>query len=112
MVVRLAVVLALLVAFISTPFAQSSEKPMRAAGRVEAVAQDSLTIVVGGDKMTLTVDDATKVIGKGLDPKAKESSGKAALQLIKPSDSVVVKYLDEGGKRRATEINVRLISKP
>ena len=112
MVVRVAIVFALLLAFTSAPFAQSSKKPMRAAGRVEAVAQDSITILVGGDKLTLVVDDATKVSGKGLDSKAKASTGKGLTDMIKSSDSVVVKYVDaDGGKLRATEIIVRQITK-
>lgn len=112
MIVRLAIIFALFVSFTSTSFAQSSKRPMRAAGRVEAVAQDSITILVGGDKMTLVVNDATKVTGRGLEAKAKTSNGKGLTDLIKPSDSVVVKYVDaEDGKLRATEIHVRLISK-
>jgi hypothetical protein len=117
MVVRFALTFVLFLAFTSTPFAQSSSKPLRAAGRVEAVTQDSVTILVGAEKMTLAVDNATKITGKGLDGNAKPSKGdgnaSAITDLVKTSDSVVVKYVDAGGgKLRATEINVRLISKP
>lgn len=116
MTIRLAIGVALLFCFTSTAFAQPSMRSMAAAGRVEAVAQDSITILVGADKMTLVVDGATKVTGKGLGTKTRnmKAEGRSApiTDLVKPSDLVVVKYVDAGeGRLRATEINVRLVKK-
>ena len=116
MKIRLAIALALLFCFVGTTVAQPSKKPMRAAGRVDTVTQDSITILAGGDKMMLGVDNATKVIGRGLGTKTRtmkaEGRSPTITELIKPSDSVVVTYVDAGeGKVRATEINVRLTTK-
>lgn len=114
---HVAIGLTLFVCFATTMVAQPSKKSMRGAGRVEAVTQDSITIVTGGkDKMTMVVDGATKVIGRGLGTKTRtiKAEGRSATisELVKPSDSVVVTYVDAGeGKLRATEINVRLITK-
>lgn len=117
MKIHLAIALALLFCVAGTSIAQSSKKPMWAAGRVDAVTQDSLTIVTGGkDKMTLVVDTSTKVIGRGLGTKTRavkaEGRSTTIADLVKPSDSVVVTYVDSGeGKLRATQVNVRLITK-
>lgn len=114
---HLAAGLALLLCLASTTVAQPSKKFMRAAGRVDAVTQDSIAILAGGkDKMTFVVDGVTKVIGRGLGTKTRtiKAEGRSATipELVKPSDSVVVSYVDAGdGKLRATEINVRLIAK-
>lgn len=117
MKVHVAIGLTLFVCFATTMVAQPSKKSMRAAGRVDAIAQDSITIVTGGrDKMTIVVDGATKVIGRGLGTKSRtiKADGRSTTiaELVKPSDNVVVTYVDAGeGKLRATEINVRLIEK-
>ena len=117
MKVHLAIALAMVVFAAGTTLAEQSKKSLRAAGRVDAVTQDSITIVIGGrDKMTFVVDDATKVIGRGLGTKTQaiKAEGRSATipDLVKPSDNVVVAYVEEGGgKLRATEINVRLVTK-
>lgn len=115
---HVAIAVTLLVCLASTVLAQTSKKSMRAAGRVDAVTQDSITILAGGDKMTLLVDNATKVVGERAEYEDTKHEGKAEgrspaiTELVKPSDSVVVTYVDGGeGKQRATEINVRLITK-
>ena len=98
----------------STASGQASKKPLRAAGRVDAVTQDSITIVLPGDgKITLAVDKTTKLTGRGLNTKSNAtSSGSTSVDgLVKPSDSVVVTYSDTGGKLHATEIHVRRITK-
>ena len=108
---------ALLVCLATTLFAQPSKKTVRAAGRVDAVAADSITILLAGtEKMTLVVDSQTKVIGRGLGTKARaikaEGRSSTITDLVKASDSVVVTYVDDGGgKLRATEVNVRLVTK-
>jgi hypothetical protein len=114
--IHLAFVPALLLSFASLTLAQSSTKPMRAAGRVDAVTQESLTIVAGSEKITVVVNGDTKLVGKGLGTKTKnmkgEGQGPVLSDLVKPADSVVVTYVDGGGgKLRATEVNVRAASK-
>lgn len=116
MKIRVGFALAVVFCLATTMVAQQSKKPMRAAGRVSAVTQDSITIEVAPDKMTLAVDSATKIVGKGLGTKTQTMKAKglstAITDLVKSSDIVVVTYVDAGeGKLRATEINVRLITK-
>jgi hypothetical protein len=116
MKMHLAVGLVFLFCFASVTSAQPSKKSLRAAGRVDAFTQDSITIIAGGDKMTLAVDSATKVIGKGLGTKTQkaktEGRSPTITDLVNPSDNVVATYVDAGGgKLRATEINVRLAAK-
>lgn len=116
MKMHLAVGLVFLFCFASVTGAQPSKKSLRAAGRVDAVTQDSITIVAGGEKMTLAVDSATKVIGRGLGTKTQKAKAEGRsptiTELVNPSDNVVATYVDAGeGKLRATEINVRLVAK-
>ena len=117
MKIHLTIALLLVFCYSSATVAQQSTKPMRAAGRVDSVTQDSLTIVAGNqDKMSFVIDSATKVIGRGLGTKTRtlKAEGKAPtiVELVKPSDSVVVTYVDAGaGKLRASEVNVRLVAK-
>ena len=66
--------------------------------------------------MTLTVDRDTQVVGKGLGTKTRalkeEGRSPAINDLVNPSDSVVVTYVDAGaGQLRATEVNVRQTAK-
>ena len=116
MKIRVAFVMTVVFCLATTMVAQQSKKPMRAAGRVSTVTQDSITIEMAADKMTFAVDNATKVVGKGLGTKTQTMKTKglttAITDLVKPSDSVVVTYVDSGeGKLRATEIHVRAITK-
>ena len=114
---RLAMSLIVLLCMASPAFAQASKKPQRAAGRVDGVTQESITIVLAGsEKMTLAVDRDTQVVGKGLGTKtrAMKEDGKspAINDLVNASDSVVVTYVESGaGQRRATEVNVRQTAK-
>lgn len=112
MTIRLIASLTLCVCLASTALAQSSKKPLRAAGRIDAVSQGSITIVLPGDnKITLVVDNTTKLTGRGLGTRANMTAEghPASLEgLVKPSDSVVVTYSEPGGgKLHATEIHVR-----
>jgi hypothetical protein len=116
MKIRVAFALAVVICLATTMVAQQSKKPMRAAGRVSAVTQDSITIQIAPDKMTVAVDSATKVVGKGLGTKSQTMKTKGAptavTDLVKPSDHVIVTYVDAGeGKLRATEIHVRAVTK-
>ena len=110
---RIIVTLAFCALIASTAGAQSAKKPLRAAGQVEAVSQESLTILLPGDtKITLVVDKDTKLSGRGLDGRTHGTQNPATIDsLVKKSDSVVVTYSDAGGTLRATEVNVRLVVK-
>jgi hypothetical protein len=113
--IRLALGLIVLLSFAGSTFAQSSNKPLRAAGRVDAVTRESLTLVAGSEKITVLVDRDTKVVGRGLGTKTRtmkaEGGAPSLADLVKPSDSVVVTYVESDGKLRATEVNVRATNK-
>ena len=114
---RVAISLFALLCMAGPGLAQDSKKPQRAAGRVEGVTQESITIVLGGsEKLALAVDRDTRVVGKGLGTKTRQlkEQGKppAIDDLVSPSDSVVVTYVDAGaGQLKATEVNVRQTAK-
>jgi hypothetical protein len=113
MSIRIIVALAFCALIASTADAQNTKKELRAAGQVETVSKESLTIVVAGDtKITLAVDKETKLSGPGLGEKTNGTQGSASLDtLVKPSASVVVTYSDVDGKLRATEVHVRQVTK-
>ena len=114
---RFAVGLTLLLCFGATTFAQTSQKPLRAAGTIDAVTQESVTILLAGtERLTVGIDATTKVIGKGLSSRTREmkTAGRSPsiVDLVKPSDHVVVTYMDGGsGQLRAQQINVRSAGK-
>ena len=113
MSIRIVVTLAFCALIASTASAQNTKKELRAAGQVEAVSKESLTVVLPGDtKITLAVDKDTKLSGRGLEGRTNGTPSPASFDtLVKKSDSVVVTYSDAGGTRRATEVNVRLVVK-
>jgi hypothetical protein len=114
--IRFVLGLILVLSISSSTFAQD-RKALRAAGLVDTVAQNTLTVALpGAQKISVAVDENTKVVGKGLGTKTRnmKDDGKAPAiaDLVKASDNVVVTYVDEGGgKLRATEINVRQSAK-
>lgn len=100
------------VCLIATAQAQSSGKPARAAGRVNAVSQDSLTVALPGDiKLVVKVDATTKLTGRGVEARGGAGSREArkpVTDLVKTDDNVVVTYVGATeAERVATEIHVR-----
>lgn len=69
MMMRFAVVAAVIVCFAGSVPAEQSKKTLRSTGRVVAVAPDSITIKPGNDNLTFAVDSSTKVVGKGVGTK-------------------------------------------
>lgn len=100
------------VCLIATAQAQSSGKPARAAGRVEAVSQDSLTVALPGNtRLVMKVDGSTKLTGRGVEARGgagARNARKPVTDLVKTDDNVVVTYVGATESDRvATEINVR-----
>jgi hypothetical protein len=79
----------------------------RTNGTVKSVAASSLTITAAGKDMTFTVDDATKVTGKGAGTKAKQAGGRTPItDLVSTGDAVSVTYHDMGGSMHAAAVRV------
>src|SRR5436309_2780579 len=83
-------------------------KTMTASGTVKSVSGNSLVIsAAGGKDMTLTVDNDTKIIGKGLSTKKMEKGKKlTAPEAVAMGDQVSVTYHDMGGTMHAAEVRV------
>lgn len=81
-----------------------------ATGRVTAVTAESVTIQTSKEALTLAVDSATKVIGKGvgtITAQLKAQSRPAVVtDLVHQYDSVRVKYTTADRGPRATEIRI------
>lgn len=88
-----------------------SPATQNAIGRVTTVAADSVTIQTSTDTLTLFVDSATKIIGKGVGTitgrlKA-EGRSATVTDLVHRYDSVRVKYAASADRGpRATEIRI------
>jgi hypothetical protein len=87
-----------------------ADETKTAAGKVTAVAADSLSIQKGNETLTFVVDSATKFVGKGLTTKTQElkAQGKAMtlIDAVGKDDRVVVKYDEKDGKMHAVEVKV------
>jgi hypothetical protein len=107
------VVLALLMATSVTTAAAAAEKGKTTTvqGTVTAAAGDSLTIAKGSESLTFVVDNATKVVGKGLTTKTNEKAAageKLTLSdTVGKGDLVSVTYHEMDGKMHAGTVRVR-----
>jgi hypothetical protein len=95
-----------------------STATQNATGRVTAVAADSITIQTSTETVTLFVDSATRIIGKGVGTitgrlKAEGRSAVVA-DLVQQYDSVRVKYgasADKGPRAAEIRIVVKAVRK-
>jgi hypothetical protein len=101
----------LMVAIVTTAAAGAEKgKAMTAQGKVTAVGADSFTIAKGTESMTFTVDNTTKITGKGLTTKSTEKASMGEKMTVKDSlhdgDMVTVNYSDVDGKMHANSVRV------
>src|SRR5438874_5497942 len=76
-------------------------------GTVESVSGSSLTVTAAGKDMTFTIDNDTKVIGKGMGTKSAAAGGKLAIaDAVSTGDTVSVTYHDMGGTMHAATVRV------
>jgi hypothetical protein len=98
-------VAALLAIPIADVHAQAKPKALSANGTVKSVSANSLAVTAGAKEMTFTIDNTTKVVGKGLTTK----SGGAPMSVtdaVAAGDHVRVSYHDMSGTMHATTITV------
>jgi hypothetical protein len=90
--------------------AAQSGPTQNASGRVTVVTAESVTIQTSKEALTLAVDSATKVIGKGVGTLTAQlkAQGRSAVvtDLVHQYDSVHVKYTTAERGPRATEIRI------
>jgi hypothetical protein len=107
-VCRLGLALAM-VAMMMAP-AAAADKAKTVQGKVTAVAGDSLTIAKGADSMTFTVDNTTKIVGKGLTTKSNEKAAAGEKMTLTDSvgdgDMVTVTYHEMDGKMHAATVKI------
>jgi len=88
--------------------AQGKAKTMTATGTVKTVSGSSVVIAAGGGKeMNFTVDNTTKIIGKGLTTKKTEKGKNLTVtEAVGAGDQVSVTYHDMAGTMHAAEVKV------
>ena len=71
---------------------------------------DSLTIAKGSESMTFTVDNTTKIVGKGLTTKSNEKAAAGEKMTLTDSvatgDMVSVTYHEMDGKMHAANVKI------
>jgi hypothetical protein len=89
----------------------AASKSMTAAGKVTAVAADSVSVKGKDAEWTFAVDKDTTVVAKGASHKiaAMSADHKPAVvtEFVKAGDDVSVKYHDMGATKHAATITVR-----
>jgi hypothetical protein len=107
-VCRLGLALAV-VATMLTP-AAADDKGKTVQGKVTAVSGDSFTIAKGSESMTFTVDNTTKITGKGLTTKSNEKAASGEKMTLSDSvatgDMVTFTYHDMDGKMHAGSVKI------
>ena len=107
-VCRLGLALAVVAAML-TP-AAADDKGKTVQGKVTAVSSDSFTIAKGSESMTFTVDNTTKITGKGLTTKSNEKAAAGEKMTLSDSvatgDMVSVTYHDMDGKMHAGAVKI------
>ena len=104
--------LAMLMLAVMTTAAAAAEKGKTSTvqGKVTAVAGDSLTIAKGAESMTFTVDNTTKIVGKGLTTKSTEKAAAGQKMTLTDSvgnnDMVTVTYHEMEGKMHASMVKI------
>jgi hypothetical protein len=92
------------------PTAGTAGRSMNATGVVTALTNSSLTVKGSAGEMTFAIDEKTKVVGRGLGTKSEEmkkAGQKTALtDLVRTGDSVDVRYTDENGTKKASQVQV------
>jgi hypothetical protein len=93
----------------TAPEAQSA-KAASATGAVTAVSSSSLTVKGSSGETTFTIDGKTRIVGTGAGTKGreiKEAGAKAQItDFVHSGDTVTVRYADESGAKRASEVRV------
>ena len=94
----------------------AASKTMTAAGKVSAVAADSVTVKGKDAEWTFAVDKGTTVVAKGASHKiaAMSADHKPAVitEFVKTGDDVSVKYHDLGATKHAATITVHSVAAP
>jgi Domain of unknown function (DUF5666) len=107
-VCRLGLALAVVAAMLTPAAAEDKGKTVQ--GKVTAVAGDSFTIAKGSESMTFTVDNTTKITGKGLTTKSNEKAASGEKMTLSDSvatgDMVTVTYHDMDGKMHAGSVKI------
>lgn len=97
------------------PPAPPAPRSRLATGVVTALTTSSLAIKGSGGELTFTIDEKTKVVGRGLGTKAEEmrkAGEKTVLtDLVHTGDSVDVRYREENGTKVAFQVTVTRKSK-
>jgi hypothetical protein len=91
--------------------AATAGKAGNVSGTVSAVTNSSLTVKASSGEETFTIDEKTKVIGSKMGRKAdamKKAGERIVLtEFVGTGDTVRVRYTDEGGTKKASEVEVR-----
>ena len=93
-----------------TATAAEKTKSSTVQGKVTSASGDSLTIAKGSESMTFTVDQTTKVLGKGLTTKSNEKAAQGQKMTLSDTvatgDMVSVTYHEMDGKMHAGTVRV------
>ena len=90
--------------------AAASKKTLSASGTVSAISASSLTIKSKTAEWTFTIDNDTRVIGKGASTKKEalkeDNKPPVITEFVGIGDTVTVKYHDLGATKHAADVRV------